>query len=172
MKTKIKKYVNELLGIQLLVERKKQHVQEALKIAQALHQATNINELLQLVEDQQKPKDIHLSDETGQPIKTGKSAKGDTFRITLQMFKKGKSIADIASERILTHGTVESHLAYFIPTGEVDILDLVTNEKLEEISKAIDKQPGSFIAAYKELLGPDYTYSEIRAVLKWKERSK
>jgi hypothetical protein len=170
IKSKTKKYLTELQALQLVVERKKQEVEQAFKIAEALYQSVNMKDLLQLVEDQQKPKAIQLNDEAGQPIKHGKAVKGDSFRITLQLFKQGKSIPDIAIERSLTQGTVESHLAYFIPTGEVDILDLVPDEKLIKIIKEIDEHPGSSIAAYKELLGEEVYYSEIRAVMKWKEK--
>jgi ATP-dependent exoDNAse (exonuclease V) alpha subunit len=172
IKSKTKKYVKELYALQLLIERKKQQVQEALKIAQALHQSVNMNDLLQLVGEQQKPKVIELADEGGEVVRQGKAAKGETYLISLQMFNEGKSIADIATERNLAQGTIESHLANFIITGEVDITKLVSEEKMQKIIEAIDAEPGSPSSSYKEKLGVDFSYSEIKAVMKWKDSLK
>ena len=43
----------------------------------------------------------------------------DTYKISLKMFKEGRSIAEIASERGLAKSTIENHLVRFIPTHEI-----------------------------------------------------
>ncbi len=45
---KVKRYVKELQGLILLYERKKQQVQQALQLADALHKAVNLDELLKI----------------------------------------------------------------------------------------------------------------------------
>ncbi len=90
----------------------------------------------------------------------------DTYTISLNLFQQGNSIAEIAKLRDLAISTVETHLARFIPTGEVKLSDFVTKNKVEIIRDAIVKlsQNGE-LSPVKEFLGDDYSYGEIRAVL-------
>ena len=89
----------------------------------------------------------------------------DTYTTSLKMFRSGKSPAEIANARDLALGTVESHLARFIPTGQVKLEELVPPHKIEPIRRAIiDLNAETGIGPVKELLGEDYTYGEIRAV--------
>ncbi len=90
----------------------------------------------------------------------------DTYTISLNLFKQGKSIAQIAELRDLAISTIETHLVRFIPTGEVKLNDIVTKNKAETIREAIVKlsQNGE-LSPVKEFLGEDYSYGEIRAVL-------
>jgi guanylate kinase len=168
-KSKIKKYLKELEGLKLLIERKKQQVQEALQIAKALHQSVNMNELLQLVEAQQKPKAIQITETPADLKKREKMAKGDTQRLSLQMFKEGKAVSEIAAIRNLAQGTIEGHLAIFITSGEVDILELVSKENLKAIEKMINENPESLSSEIREKSGNKFSYGEIRAVMNWRE---
>jgi predicted Zn-dependent protease len=168
-KSKIKKYLKELEGLKLLIERKKQQVQEALQIAKALHQSVNMNELLQLVEAQQKPKAIQITETPADLKKREKMAKGDTQRVSLQMFKEGKAVSEIAAIRNLAQGTIEGHLAIFITSGEVDILELVSKENLKAIEKMINENPESLSSEIREKSGNKFSYGEIRAVMNWRE---
>lgn len=96
-----------------------------------------------------------------------RSEKGQsTFDITLEMFRAGMSVVEIARERGVTNSTVENHLARFISTGEIALTDLVQKEKIEAIREAIIKFQGiGALSPIKEYLGEHYTYGEIRAVL-------
>ncbi len=170
VKAKAKKYLKDLIGLQLFVERKKQEMEEAFNIAEALHQSVHMDVLLHLVEEQQKPKIILLEDVSGHTIKTGKAVKGDTNRISLQLYEDGKSIAEIAAERNLAISTVEGHLIHFIPSGEVDVLAFVSDGKLQTIIDAIKSEPGNKSTYYKEKLGSHFSYVEIRAGIKWIEK--
>jgi hypothetical protein len=96
-----------------------------------------------------------------------KPKKGDTYALTLAMYKEGKSIAEIAAERGITAGTVEGHLTRFIPTGEVDISAFVTEEQYGRIVEELQKQEGAQMqgtSLVKAALGETYTYGMIRAV--------
>ncbi len=170
VKSKAKKYLKDLLELQMAIERKKQAVEEAFKIAEALHQTVKMDELLHMVEEQQKPKIIQLSDLTGKEIKTGKAVKGDTYRITLQLYEEGKNFAEIATERNLAISTVEGHLLHFIPSEEVEVHAFVSDGKLQTIIDLIQSEPGNKSTFYKEKLGSNFSYVEIRAVMKWLEK--
>ncbi len=90
----------------------------------------------------------------------------DTYHTSLDMFRDGSSIPEIARERGLSVTTIENHLARFIPTGEVRLDQFVSIEKVEPIREAIVKFADSnALSPIKEYLGEDYSYGEIRAVM-------
>ena len=90
----------------------------------------------------------------------------DTFRTTLDMYRDGRSVTEIADERGLQPGTVEGHLARFIGTGEVRLDELVPLHKIETIRNAVlEFKDQNALSPIKESLGDDYTYGEIRAVI-------
>jgi ATP-dependent DNA helicase RecQ len=98
---------------------------------------------------------------------TKRDASGkDTFRITLEMFRDGLSIREIADERGLQPSTVERHLARFVASGEVRLDEMVPLAKIETIRNAVLKfKDQNALSPIKEFLGDDYTYGEIRAVI-------
>lgn len=77
------------------------------------------------------------------------------------------SVNDIAAERRLGVSTIEGHLARFVETGEMRLDELVPREKIPIIQKAIQEcdNPDGWLSPIKEMLGDQYTYGEIRAVL-------
>jgi len=99
--------------------------------------------------------------------RTKRNANGkDTYRISLDFFRDGRAIPDIARERGLAVTTIENHLARFIPTGEVSLDQFVSLEKVEPIREAIGKFADSnALSPIKEFLGEEYSYGEIRAVM-------
>ena len=89
-----------------------------------------------------------------------------TYDVSLDMFKSGLSIAEIAESRGMAISTIETHLVRFIPSGEVMLDDLVHENKIDQIRNAIVRLNAGFaVAPVKEFLGEDYTYGEIRAVM-------
>lgn len=90
----------------------------------------------------------------------------DTYRLTLRMFRDGKSIEAIAQERGLGVSTIEGHLARFVTNGEIAVDEIVPAEKIENIRTALAQHGGDgFIGPVKAALGEDYSYGEIRAVI-------
>lgn len=90
----------------------------------------------------------------------------DTYHQTLDMFYSGLSIEEIAEARELAKGTIEMHLVRFVQSGEVRIEDLVSPEKISGIKAAIlQAQSNGAVAPVKEILGDEYSYGEIRAVM-------
>ncbi len=90
----------------------------------------------------------------------------DTYNISLDLFRSGRTIAEIAKERGLGVGTIEGHLARFVTSGEVDLDELVPPQKVEQIRQAIIRfRDTGALSPIKEHLGDDYGYGEIRAVL-------
>ncbi|MEK9182049.1 MAG: DNA helicase RecQ [Patescibacteria group bacterium] len=94
----------------------------------------------------------------------------ETKSESLRMFREGKTVPEIASLRNLAAQTIESHLAFFITTGEVKLTDLVTEEKISRIREAVEKLGHIALKPLKDELGDNYTYGEIRAVIEEMKR--
>ena len=98
--------------------------------------------------------------------KTGPAKmKGDTYAETYELYKKGKTVADIAKERNLTIGTIETHLAKFVRRGDIKIEELVSREKLVIIESAVKEYTSGSITPIKQKLGDDVSFGEIRLVM-------
>jgi ATP-dependent DNA helicase RecQ len=89
----------------------------------------------------------------------------NTYDTSLEMYRQGMTVDQIAATRNISSQTVETHLIRFIPTGEISLEDIVPAERIDTIKQAI-YQSGSngFLGPVKSILGDDYSYTEIRAV--------
>lgn len=100
------------------------------------------------------------------------SRKGlDTALESFNLYKSGKAVSEIAVERNLATATIEGHLSHYIYTGAIDVLELVSEEKKLLIKDAVESYGAEKLAPVKEVLGEDYSYGEIKAVIAWMRRS-
>ncbi len=84
--------------------------------------------------------------------------------ISLQYFQQGKTIPEIAKERMLGTSTIESHLTNFIKTGEVKI-DAFTDEASQGIiTQYISTNSEKTHGEIRGMLNNAYSYTQIRAV--------
>lgn len=97
-----------------------------------------------------------------------KTTTNTTQHTTLSLYKDGMTIVEIAAKRNLTSSTIESHLAAFIGTGELNISKFMSLQKLNKIIEVI-KATGQTVAAkpIKDLLTDDYSYGEIKMALEY-----
>ena len=93
-----------------------------------------------------------------------KRPRGETKRISLSMFEKGLTIAQIAEERGLVSSTIEGHLAHFVAIGELAIGRLMSAEKRERIEKELNRSESPSFKEIKQALGDDVSYGEIKLV--------
>ncbi len=164
IKNKTQKYVKELRELIRQFEKQKKHFENVMKMVSALHHAKDEVDVLASLEELHKPVVIDLPS-----LSQKKKEKGESHRISLQMFKKGMSIADIANARNLVVGTIEGHLTEFISTREIDVLDLVEEMKLQKILSVLQEQPTLQSTAIKNQLGDQFSYGEIRAAIRYKQ---
>ena len=95
-----------------------------------------------------------------------KEDKKPTKQITFELFKAGLSIKEIAKERSLTAGTIENHLANFIPSGEIDVLELMDIKRYKKIRNEIEEVGDTKgLTALKEKVDASFTYMELKMVL-------
>ena len=101
-----------------------------------------------------------------QASKIKKGSKPKTWEVSLNLYRRGMKPDLIAHERGLTIGTIISHLARYIVTGEVALDDLVTPEHQQAILSIVRKiGTDDGTTAIKNLCPPDVTYDDIRLVL-------
>ena len=95
-----------------------------------------------------------------------KEGKKPTKQISFELFKSGLNIKEIAKERSLTEGTVENHLANYIPSGDIDVLELMELKRYKKILNEIE-QAGEVkgLTALKEKVDRSFSYIELKMVL-------
>lgn len=98
-----------------------------------------------------------------------KKEKTPTKTITFNLFKEGKNISEIAKERDLVVSTIEGHLSQYVKSGEIDLLEILDEDKVDQIQKALKENRGDTIIPVKKQLGDDFTFGEIRMVLAAKQ---
>jgi ATP-dependent DNA helicase RecQ len=115
----------------------------------------------------QLPSKIHAKPNKSHKQKPPKENPADSRRVSLQMFREGKSVKEIAAIRKFVDSTIEGHLASFIYTGEIHIHDLIPEKKVMEILHVVKEVGGNSTIPIKEVLGEDYSFGEIRTVMNY-----
>lgn len=95
--------------------------------------------------------------------KRKKREKGETYTITFGMLKEGMRPEEIASKRSMAVSTIEGHIARGISAGEVRILDLVSEDIVDEVADKLRTLSGGINEVHKALNGK-YTYGVLRMV--------
>ena len=101
----------------------------------------------------------------GGSIQKERSGISPTQQISLELFNQGKTLAQVAEARGLAISTIESHLSSCITTGELEIDQLLSEEKQQVIAKALGPLPVQALSPIKQELGDDYSYGEIKMML-------
>ncbi len=129
--------------------------------------------ILKVIKDYCDENDIETSNEVDifEEAKP-KKIKGETKKVSLNLFKAGKSITEIANERELNENTIFGHLASFINSGEVKVTDLMSNVHYKELKEAIPKKTFENVSDLKHQLDDKYTYGELRLVIEELSQSK
>ena len=96
---------------------------------------------------------------------TKKRQIGDTYRITKELFDNGLSVAAIAKERGLAISTILGHLVHYVEEGTLKASQILEKEKYNEILEYFESTFDPQINIAREVLGQEYQYGEIKAVL-------
>ncbi len=148
-KSKVKTYLSELGEI---LEQLDAQIRRIMKLSLIVTDGTDISK------DDLKEKGYFTSRAN---LKVEKKNKIPTAKISFELFKKGKSIAEIAEERSLVEGTILGHLAQFVETGEIPVTELIAMPKLEKIVNEY-KEGKTRSSEIKEALGDGISYNEIK----------
>jgi len=179
--TRVKTYVNQLTELDLAFSKKLEEVDKALHLTEGILQG-NAEFEFDTITKQRSAERTALLDEInksfqghepttrkGKPRKGRKSKKADapsTYDITLELFKSGMTIDQVAKERGLVASTIEGHLAKAVETARLDIFLFMNETEVAEITEAIRLLPEGFVSKqlYDALEGK-YGYGKLRAVM-------
>jgi ATP-dependent DNA helicase RecQ len=108
-------------------------------------------------------------------VRTERTNKGnrssDTAYDSFTLFRSGQNVAEIAAGRGLSVSTIENHLSYYIYKGAIEISELVSDDKQSKIKDTVESYGAEKLSPLKEVLGEDYSYGEIRAVIAWMRKT-
>ncbi|MCU0797930.1 MAG: DNA helicase RecQ [Akkermansiaceae bacterium] len=97
------------------------------------------------------------------PPKPPKPATNPTAQVTLELYRAGKSIAEIAKERGLVESTIESHLATAIAQGEpLDPRSFYTESEEQEVRAALEGYTEEALKPVFDHLGGRISYGKIK----------
>ncbi len=104
--------------------------------------------------------------------KKKKEPKPETKKLSFELFQLGKTVEQIAKERGLVETTIASHLAHYIKEGEIDVLQLLSKEKLDKIEEYFKNTDNKSLTSARETLGEDFSYGDLRMGLSYLESKK
>lgn len=158
------KLQKELQLLWTLFEQKKKQIQQAILLVKGLKEQQPVKAILEEVNK--------ISMNAATPI-VAKKPKEDTRAISLEMYKQGKSIEEIAKERGFVMSTIETHLMQYIPTGEVDITAFADEDVCKRLSSYLANHSDSIGSAeIRAAFDDEFSYVQIRAVRIWYHEQK
>ena len=128
-------------------------------------------EILEMINAYCREKNIVIPLGPSIEVIAGSTAKGDTKKLSLELFLSGKTVAEIAAIRKLKAGTIEEHLSFFVGTGQLDVKNVVSSDKIIRISNYFKTASDMSLGPAKAAFGDDISYGEIKCVLKHMEFS-
>ena len=172
---RIKTYLNELRDIELLFFKQ---LQAIYKSEALINSAINDTELLKenllnstlyierknLIRGKNvAPLKKGYSEKYKRVQKKSKKEKGpDTKEVSYNLYKKGKTIKEIAAERSFAITTIEGHLAFYVAKGLIDVSRFVDKSKAKRVIEASEKLETKNLGPIKKYLGDEFTYSDLR----------
>lgn len=157
-KKNIKSYIQNLTILENTIQSKKQQLKQVVQLTAGLVNGSDTASLLHKYAKNKKQQDEPA-------IKSKKPAKGESKKITLQLYKEGKNIEDIQKERDMARSTIEGHITEFIKTGDISVYDYISAEKINTILPLVKDSNDLKASPIKEQLGEACSYNEIRAVI-------
>ena len=92
-----------------------------------------------------------------------KKEKRSTYDITLQLWKKGKTVAEIAKERTLSQATIYSHIAKCIEQDKIAITEVLPEETINELNTIFkENEELTTLKSLYEKTEEKYSWDELR----------
>jgi hypothetical protein len=122
-------------------------------------------EILGIIISYCKKEKIEPTDDKRTEKKVSKKVKEDTKKISFSLFRDGRTIAQIAEERMLSITTIEGHLAHYVGTGELPLSEFVAKETADLIASHFEGNDDLKMGPVKDALGDKVSWSDIRFVI-------
>ena len=159
-----KKHLPSFNKLLLNISIKQKQMFQSLEVIKAMYEGRSRSEILEITEQKVIPDPVSQFNKHSSNNQGSSKNKIPSAAISLQFYREGKSIQQIATIRSLAISTIHDHLLRFIETGEVKITDIIEAGKIDVITNAMDKVEGGTLKPVKDMLGPDFSYAEIKAV--------
>ena len=92
-----------------------------------------------------------------------KKEKRSTYDITLQLWKKGKTVAEIAKDRTLSQATIYSHIAKCIEQDKIAITEVLPEETINELNTIFkENEELTTLKSLYEKTEERYSWDELR----------
>lgn len=99
------------------------------------------------------------------PVEQPEAAeKKPTREVSLELFRSGRTIEEIARERDLAPGTIVRHLETYVHTGEIALEQVVPAERIRKIRRYMAAHPEAGMVEVKAALDEEVSYADIRFV--------
>lgn len=120
-------------------------------------------EILEIILDYCSENNIEINEDEPEII----NPKVNSKEVTFNFYKNGLSPQEIATERGLVIGTIESHLTHYIALGEIEIGEFLSKKKIEKAKRLLNAAGFDSLTKVKEILGNEYSWGELRMVIAW-----
>jgi len=166
----IKEYGNAVLFIEQTYTRKRESIRKVVLLTDAfLHERSLQKEdVSETAKENVEPAEVKSTGKKttrSKKEKAKKEPKISTFDVTFNLFREKMSVHEIAVHRGLSESTIENHLAKKIASGELDVLELIPEDKVQAIRKAARELSTTNLTPILEVLGDEYTYGDVRLAL-------
>ncbi len=98
-------------------------------------------------------------------VTSGKKEKGGTYQDTLDLYRQGISVAEIASVRGLAISTIKGHLAKWILEGEIDVRNVLPEDTVKVLERFIEQNNISTVSPLLTYFGDKYDAADMRMVI-------
>jgi hypothetical protein len=180
LQKRVKAYSNQLNELDISFGKKLVEIDKSSTLTAGILQG-NVNFDFTTLQDQRAKekatmlseihKELDVNPPTGAKKKKGSKSKKkkdgpNTYEITLGMVNKDMTVEQIAEERGLALGTIESHFAKLVQEGILDVFKFMTEPEVVEIKDAIKQLPTEFTSKdlYDHFRGK-FGYGKLRAVI-------
>lgn len=126
------------------------------------------DEILEIINEYARKNDLKSQVELIEIEKDTRNTKD----ISLDFFKQGLSIEEIATKRGFAISTIEGHLAHFVTEGVINISELIAEEKIKKGLKIIKNNTFEGLSELKQIAGDSFSYGDLRLLVNYEKTLK
>lgn len=95
----------------------------------------------------------------------GRMEKGASVRETLRLHCERKTPGEIAALRSLTVGTIKSHLARLIASGEIEVHEVLPADMVSAVMTFLETHENASLTAIRSGTGDHFDYNDLRMIV-------
>ncbi|NOU46688.1 MAG: AAA family ATPase [Bacteroidales bacterium] len=121
--------------------------------------------ILEMISDYNNRNNLGLTIDASEQPAEQKPQKADTKQVSFDLYKAGKTLEEIATERNFAVTTIIGHLAAFVKSGHLSVDEFLTKDKIDLITEYFTETRDLSLGSAKHVLGDDVSYGDIKLVL-------